>query len=234
MTDVELATRFVRWYGGEPGDRIKTIFPIAPYILMDIAYQSYLKYVAPLKVSGRIKQYRNRWIAAYNAFNRQLFLPFKEEEYDEVVDRMDILEEYLRGSVSTLETALVNYLIGKVDGQEILVANVLMHNILAQSAQGWVTLSCQELTGQPAKSPELESICAWSIKFLQEYLPPNARVDTTQDPDICDAVDNFNKKIAKWIFNKEDITHVKDVLSSVSEIMDTDNMSDMIPSVGNG
>ena len=83
MINTELVTRFIRYYGGQISEERagNDITHVAPYILMDLAYQAYRKHIATLPVKGRAKQIRGFWSDAYNRFNAQLFLPFKEAEY---------------------------------------------------------------------------------------------------------------------------------------------------------
>lgn len=204
MTNAELVTRFIRYYGGEitEGKVGNDITPVAPYILMDVAYQSYCKHIAPLRVHGRAKQLRGYWADAYNRFNKQIFLPFKPEEYAEITDKMDEVEEYLTESVKAVETAIVAYLRGKIDREQETIASILLCNILAQAAQELIKIACESLTGKPAKSPELDSIRVFCLKFGAAYLPPEADVNTSHDPAVCEAVSGLSHKIAEWIFKQ--------------------------------
>ena len=204
MTNAELVTRFIRYYGGDISEETvgNDLTPVASYILMDIAYQSYRKHIAPLPVRGRVKQLRGYWSDAYNRYNRQLFLPFKESEYGEITDKMDEVEECTSEEVKALETAIISYLEGKIDHDEEIIASILLTNILAQTAQELTRIACQALTGQPAKSRELDTIRVYCIKFGTEYLPPQQRINTSEDPAVCEAVRVLTNKIARWIFGK--------------------------------
>lgn len=204
MTNAELVTRFIRHYGGQISEEIvgNDITPVAPYILMDIAYQSYRKHIEPIPVWGRVKQLRNRWSDAYNRYNRQLFAPFKEVEYGEITDKMDEIEDFIGEEVKALETAIVAFLDGKVDGDKEVIASILLTNILAQAAQELTKIACESLTGQPAKSRELDSIRVFCLKFGSAYLPPDRDINTSDDPDVCSAVYVLSHKIAKWIFEQ--------------------------------
>ena len=204
MDNAELVTRFIRYYGGEISeDKVgNDITPVSPYILMDVAYQSYRKHIEPLKVWGRAKQLRGYWAKAYNQFNRQLFLPFNASEYDEITDKMDEVEEYIGEEVKALETAIVTFLEDKIDRDRDAIASILLCNILAQASQELVKISCEKLTGKPAKAPELDSIRIFCLKFGEAYLPPDRDVNTSDDPAVCDAVSALSHKIAEWIFKQ--------------------------------
>lgn len=204
MTNAELVTRFIRYYGGEITEvRVgNDITPIAPYILMDVAYQSYCKHIVPLKVKGRAKQIRGYWKDAYNKFNAQLFLPFKPEEYAEITDKMDEVGEYLTDEVKALETAIIAFVSDKIDGEREVVASILLTNILAQAANELVCIASEGLTGQGAKSRELDAIRIWCIKFANAYLPPEGDINTSDDPTVCEAVSALSHKIARWIFEQ--------------------------------
>ena len=204
MTNGELVTRFIRYYGGEitEGRVGNDITPVAPYILMDVAYQSYCKHIAHLPVRGRVKQLRNRWTDAYNRYNRQLFLPFKEAEYGEITDKMDEVEEFIGDEVRCLETAIVAHLRGRIESGEETIASILLTNILAQAAQELTRIASKSLTGQESESPELNSIRVFCLKFGSAYLPPERNVNTSDDPIVCDAVRALSLKIAKWIFEQ--------------------------------
>ena len=204
MTNAELVTRFIRYYGGQISEEKvgNDITPVAPYILMDVAYQSYCKHIAPMQVWGRVRQLRNRWSDAYNRYNRQLFLPFREDEYGEITDKMDEIEEYVGDEVGTLERAIIAYLDGKIDGDREIIASILLINILAQAAQELTKIACESLTGKPAKSPELDTVRILCLKFGSAYLPPKQNVNTSDDPDVCSAVYELSHKIAKWIFEQ--------------------------------
>ena len=202
MTNGELVPRFIRHYGGRPAKTIEDITPIAPYILMDVAYQSYRKHIAPLKVTGMAKQLRNRWSKAYHLFNMQVFLPFNDEERDSVVDRMDAIEEYLSDEVKALEDAIIRFLDGKIVYDREVIASVLLNNILAQASNELIFIAAKGLTGQGARSRELDTIRVLCIKFANVYLPPEGDINTSDDPAVCDAVSALSHKIAKWIFEQ--------------------------------
>lgn len=202
MTNGELVTRFIRYYGGRPSKTIEDITPIAPYILMDVAYQSYRKHIAPLKVKGMAKQLRNRWAKAYHLFNMQVFLPFNDDERDSVVDRMDAIEEYLSDEVKALEDAIIRFLYGKIVYDREVIASVLLNNILAQASNELIFIAAKGLTGQGARSRELDTIRVLCIKFANTYLPPEGDINTSDDPTVCDAVSALSHKIAKWIFEQ--------------------------------
>lgn len=204
MTNAELVTRFIRYYGGEISEAMvgNDITPVAPYILMDVAYQSYCKHIAPLQVKGRAKQIRRYWAEAYNLFNSQLFLPFKEAEYGEITDKMDEVWDYLTDEVKALETAIIAFISDKIDGEREVVASILLTNILAQAANELVCIASEELTGQSAKSRELDAVRIWCIKFANAYLPPEGDINTSDDPEVCKAVSELSNKIARWIFEQ--------------------------------
>jgi len=204
MTNAELVTRFIRFYGGQISEDSvgNDITPVAPYILMDVAYQSYCKHIAPLKVRGRAKQLRGYWSDAYNKFNRQLFLPFNATEYGEITDKMDEVEDYIGEDVKAVETAILAYLDGKIDRDQEAIASILLCNILAQASQELVKISCEKLTGKPAKAPELDSIRIFCLKFGTAYLPPEGDINTSEDPAVCDAVYALSHKIAEWLFKQ--------------------------------
>lgn len=205
MTNAELVTRFIRYYGGEiTEERVgNDITPVAPYILMDIAYQSFCKHISPLKLTGLAKVCWRRWAKSYRDFNKQIFLPFKIEEYDAVTDRMDEIGEYLADEIKGVEDAVMAYLDGILgpNAKEVFTC-VLLNNILAQSANELICIASEGLTGTPAKSRELDGVRIWCIKFANAYLPPSGDIDTSNDPGVCDAVSALSKKIAKWIFKQ--------------------------------
>lgn len=204
MTNAEIVTRFIRHYGGQITEEKvgNDITPVAPYILMDISYQSYCKHIAPIDARHIVKKLRSQWSDAYNRYNRQLFLPFKEEEYGEITDKMDEIEEFVGDEVKALETAIISHLEGKIDRDKEIIASILLTNILAQAAQELTKIACQSLTGQPAKSRELDTIRIYCLKFGSAYLPPEKNINTSEDPDVCAAVSALTHKIAKWIFEQ--------------------------------
>lgn len=200
MTNGELVKRFIEYYGGKPGNVGNDITPIAPYILMDLAYQSYRKHIAPLPVRGRAKQLRTYWSSAYHKFNSQIFLPFNTAERDEVIDRMDDIEDYLSEEITELENAITAYLETKNVRNTEVITCAILNNILAQSAQELIRIASTSLTGQPAESRDLDGVRIFCIKFATEYLPPDEYIDTSSDERVNNAVDALSHKIALWIF----------------------------------
>ena len=204
MDNADIVTRFIRYYGGQiTREQVgNDLTPVAPYILMDVAYQSYRKHILPLPVKGRAKQLRGYWASAYNRFNRELFLPFRPEEYDDIIDKMDEVEDFIGEEVKTLENAIVAFLDGKIEHDREVIASILLCNILAQAAQELICISCEKMTGKPAKAPELDSIRIFCLKFANEFLPPEGDINTSEDPAVCEAVSKLSHKIAEWIFRQ--------------------------------
>ena len=202
MKNGEIVTRFWEYYGGKPIDFGNDITLIAPYILMDVAYSSYRKHIEPINVTGRAKQIRGYWRKAYNQFNSQIFLPFKPEEYEDIVSLMDDIEEYLSGEVKDLEDAIVAYLDGKIEYDKDVVASALLTNILSQASNELICIASEGLSGQPAKSRELDAIRVWCIKFVNEFLPIEGTINTSEDEAVCNAVLALSNKIAQWIFKQ--------------------------------
>ena len=202
MTNSELVSRFLGYYGHGAIDARGDITPVAPFILMDMAYQSYCKHIAPLPVKGMAKRARSCWEDAYRRFNKKLFLPFAPQEWDDIVDRMDDIEEFLREEGVALEEAIFTYLEGKVDVGRDVIASVLLSNILSQAANELVRITNSTIIGRNLGDKDLDSIRIWCIKFANFYLPLDGDVNTSEDIGVCKAVSALSHKIAEWIFKQ--------------------------------
>ena len=104
--------------------------------------------------------------------------------------------------VMAVEKAIISFVSDRVkDGREV-VASILLTNILAQAANELICIASEGLTGQKAKSRELDAVRIWCIKFANVYLPPEGDINTSDDPAVCDAVSALSHKIAQWIFEQ--------------------------------
>lgn len=203
MTGTELTDAYMRHIGyrRRGGDGMTLLLP---FIILDAMYQIYRTSVAPLNVSHEAKQMRNRWIDAYNLFNRDFFSAFTQEQQDEIIDRMDSFGEYIHNDIEIARIQVMNIMKNDDTEMQIKISSIMMCNILAQAANSIWTNSYVRSDGKPLRNRYIDTIERMSYKFMNSLHGNRYHIDPNQNDALCKSVTVLCRRIVKWL--NEDFT----------------------------
>lgn len=134
MTDREIIDYFLSSMGRK---RIKgdSAAPLVPFLLMDLVYSTFRKYIAPMDLKFRAKQLREKWRTAYNQMNHAFFSVFNDEQQEYIIGRMDDMEKTLEHDLLILKIAVMERLNFEALEKQEIHAVLVMCNVLTQTAQ---------------------------------------------------------------------------------------------------
>lgn len=134
-----------------------------PMLLMDAMNMLYDEYIAPLPLRHEQKRLRSWWHEAYMQFVAQAFMPFDDEQKDELVTKMLEFEDDIHNEVEMFRAASMNHFMGYDADVRITLSAILACNALAQSAQ--ILYKAQH-----RKENKDIALCEqWSLKLLNKY-----------------------------------------------------------------
>lgn len=121
----------------------KSLLPLAPYLLMDVALSVWTDEIAPVKFDRKelneLARAKDRWEAAYNLFNRTFFATFKgkggDDREDEVIAFMDSFSEYIANQVTVTKVQAMDIVKGEDLSHQRYVSSLLVCNALSFYAE---------------------------------------------------------------------------------------------------
>jgi hypothetical protein len=171
-----------------------------PMLLMDAMNMLYDEYIAPLPLRHEQKRLRSWWHDAYMQFVAQAFMPFNDDQKDELVTKMLEFEDDIHDEVEMFRVASMNHFMGYDTDVRIALSAILACNALAQSAQ--ILYKAQH-----RKENKSIALCEqWSLKLLNKYgddvldrtvkqIDLNSHQDTMlASKKMCSAVVKFAEK----------------------------------------
>ena len=174
--------------------------PFMPMLLMDAMNMLYDEYIAPLPLRHEQKRLRSWWHEAYMQFVAQAFMPFDDDQKDELVTKMLEFEDDIHDEVEMFRVASMNHFMGYDTDIRITLSAILACNALAQSAQ--ILYKAQH-----RKENKSIALCEqWSSKLLDKYgddvldrtvrqIDINSHQDTMlASKKMCSAVVKFAEK----------------------------------------
>ena len=134
-----------------------------PMLLMDAMNMLYDEYIAPLPLRHEQKRLRSWWHEAYMQFVAQAFMPFDDDQKDELVTKMLEFEDDIHNEVEMFRVASMNHFMEYDTDARITLSAILACNALAQSAQ--ILYKAQH-----RKEDKGIALCEqWSLKLLNKY-----------------------------------------------------------------
>ena len=171
-----------------------------PMLLMDAMNMLYDEYIAPLPLRHEQKRLRSWWHEAYMQFVAQAFMPFDDDQKDELVTKMLEFEDDIHDEVEMFRVASMNHFMVYDTDVRITLSAILACNALAQSAQ--ILYKAQH-----RKENKSIALCEqWSLKLLNKYgdnvldrsvrqIDLNSHQDTMlASKKMCSAVVKFAEK----------------------------------------
>lgn len=137
MTNEEITKRYLAYRGMTriTNRRDDGFMPILPIYIMDVVYEIYCKYVAPVKPRFDMKKAKNDWREAYNLFDRDFHRAFTQDEWADIADQMDAFREYI-GNELTIAVVNVMDCFSQFDlDQQQALASLAIADVLAVTAQ---------------------------------------------------------------------------------------------------
>lgn len=177
--------------------------PILPFFMLDAMYQILKRDLWPVESRHEAKRERTLWLNSYNAFNRDFFSAFDDDQKDYIIDLMDSFESYINNDVIVARVAIMNQIKQyglEFEDQKVLSSFMLCH-ILAQTAKiTWNAIYKTKYCG-PRASVYLDSILKHSSRWMNLYFASksDAHINPNNDKQICLAVDILCKKMVNFI-----------------------------------
>lgn len=178
MTINEMVNRYIQYLSKNKGPRYNagSAEPILPFLLADIAYQEHNMYVSTANLKQRMKEMDNTWRAAYRQFNMSFFCAFKREEWEDITDLMDSLQQAVANDIVIVRSKIMQVMKDVPFEDEKLVSSLLVCHIFAQYAQrAWGDVYKSEvisITGRhkrPNANKQLDIIKDVSFRMAREH-----------------------------------------------------------------
>ncbi len=201
MTNDEMVDKWLASIGMKrvQGHTLETILP---FLMLDVNYQIFLKTVRPLESKHEMKLWKQRWIDAYNRLNKQFFRAFTVDEQNEVVDKMDDFDNWIANDVMIAKVQIMNFLQDLDFDIQKTCAELMIANIMAQSAQ-IVWGNCYKTsTLYNQKNMDIQAIEKASSRFMNLFhsAVSDRHVNPNQSKPIVAAVDVLCQKMIKWLY----------------------------------
>ncbi len=185
-----------------------SVEPIMPHLLADIAYQIFLKDIAPLPLRHQMKQMATDWKKRYGLFNRPIFSFLTQDESVELTDWMDSVSEYLANEITMIRAKIIEVLseIPSFEDKRI-VSSLLLCNIFAEYAEcayhkvffvpKQTYFGAKEM---PLSNPDLCYLRDLSYRMALRYIKeiPGGDINI-QHPDVNGLFGVVAKKIYGWL-----------------------------------
>lgn len=222
MTNSELVNKFLQ-HRGYSEIKGESLLPIMPYIVMDVVYNMYNKTIRPIPARHKLKKLKTTWEDAYNRFDRVFLAAFTPDEQNEIMDKMDSLEDYIANAKTIALVQTMNcFSFLTLEQQQVLacanVCNLLTH----YAAQIWSNvyknydlhkgsarkpgIQYYEIKGKiyretPNRSEELSAIERASEKLMDEYYKTVGGPDVNLQncPQMRDSCLSLVRKTYEWL-----------------------------------
>ena len=212
MTNTEITRRYLAYKGMKRVNDHEGFQPILPVYIMDVVYEIYCKYVQSTKPRFDLKKAKNEWRDGYNAFNKEFYQAFKEEEWDEIADKLDEFRTFINNELTVAIVSVMDcFKQFDLEKQQIL-ASLAIANILSITAQYmWgdiYKVFVRTASGFEKELPDINKQIAKIIRGIQNYTDlyylsiggEYVRIDATDN--VVKARDVLIRKIAKYLNKK--------------------------------
>lgn len=178
------------------------VAPIMPFIIMDSAYQLYLKYVLPYPSQREMKKSKNEWGKSYKSFNSEFFSTLDNDQRDLMMDILDEFEEETKDKRDIVFFQLLRLLPTNidVDKRKILASCMTMEVITQSAIIVWEQI--YEGAYRIDRHNRFLEGCAKQIGIFKNLLYGNSHghIDPNKDEQVTKAVDVLCSKQINFIF----------------------------------
>ena len=211
MTRKEIVEKYVSGYGyrlvsGE------TLEPIMPVLVLDLMYQIHNEWLAET-AKGFVRKNRyhhQKWMEAYNAFNRRFYGAFTVDEYDEACFLMDDFESVMANDLTIARVAVMGCFPELETDQRIAlgtisvcntlchIANAFWHNVFRKPHRD---VTGMVVVGDPLPNADIESMIHHSIRLMNEYYRSigGKRPPAIAPKSVVDTIDVMIRHIWGWL-----------------------------------
>ena len=174
--------------------------PLLPFLILDVEYQLYLKYILPLECAHESARWKKEWGRTYTALNNSFFSAFDDDQCEAVIDRMGSLEEYVSDSIEQTRAAASDYLSKFVPHDKINVVSVCMVcSVLAQSAGIIWDSIYRDASGRGIPHRGIDRLIHAISAFLNSWHKPSQYINCNDDPTVDSAVVALQARLVGWL-----------------------------------
>ena len=172
---------------------------VIPFIVLDIVYDLYGKYIRPLDVKFKLNQIKKLWKKSYDTINKDFFAHFSPDEIDWVIDFMDDFTTYLHNDITILRIQMLTQMNGIDDNGKDVVVAASLAGMLSDAALTYLVETYKRTIKKIVDFPVLRDLSRYSYLFASEYyrMHGNGNVSFNTDQ-ITLAVQAVCNKIAKY------------------------------------
>ena len=201
MTNDEMVDK---WLASIDMKRVQghTLETILPFLMLDVNYQILQSTVKPIDSKHEMQTQKSRWSDASNRLYKRFFRAFTVDEQNEVIDKMDDFENWIANDVMIAKVQIMNFLQDLDFDIQKTCAELMIANIMAQSAQ-IVWGNCYKTsTMHNQKNMDIQAIEKASSRFMNLFhsAVSNRHVNPNQSKPIVAAVDVLCQKMIKWLY----------------------------------
>lgn len=200
MTNREMVNVFFERHGYKLVKEGDNFAPILPYIIMDECYSLYRRVILPIECGFEMKRARKIWSESYNAFNKDFFNCYGEEQRAELIEKMDNFEEYIAKDEMIAKVQIMNQFPDEPLDRQNVIATCILCSILVQSAQIVWARIYKNSQRRGMENMDLKNIRKGINGFANLYYGKeklNIKVD--DNPEVCKAVNVLCRKMIKWL-----------------------------------
>ena len=212
MTQRELTEKWLRSIGRhlEGGTRKgDDLAAILPFLILDMFYSYYQKGIAKHPLHHESKALARKMSVAYNRINKSFFAAFSPDEWDEVIDVMDTLEDYVANDVTIAETGVWN--VFKTYPETDYLVALYMCNMLAKAAQTVWMVVYRNARREPVANRDIDTLL-YTSKRLAELELGSTEIDARDEAKVRNlraATDILGRKIVQFV-REQPTTKIKD------------------------
>lgn len=214
ITNKELVNAFYRAHGCRGQKDANDIGPLLPFLLGDIGYNCWRKFIVPLDLKFELKKMRNEVYRTYTKFNKDLFGVYGAEYRDAIIEKMDEMEEAIENDCLVMRATIMRSLQGDSVSFKVKesFAAVLMFWDLAKCALDVWGEFYKNFDGSEQVNPHLKKLLIQLERFVNEYLRQNRFVGKLSEKDneeIGKCATILQRRIVDWL--------IKDMKNEESE-----------------
>lgn len=201
LVDIYMAHRGLRRLRGSEKD----FSPLLPFLMLDAQKSIYDRAIKPLECAHQQKLFRKRWNTAYCNFNKDFFRCYNRDQQDAIIEKMDDYEAYIQKDMTIAKISIMNCVKDEsLERQEIL-ADCMLCNILAQSAQLVWGRVYKRSRGKEEESPYIRDVQKWSYEFMNAYYGTNKpHINCNESKVVCNAVDILCQTMIKYLYKDDE------------------------------
>ena len=206
MTNRQMVDKYLASIGMKLVQGGGTLEPILPFFMTDVAFNMWMKDIAPIPCRHELKKLKKDWLSTYSRFNRRFFNAFTIDEQDEIIDKMDSFDSYIDNHVMIAKVQIMNIMNDLEFEDAVRCSSLIIINIMCQSAGIVWRNVYKNGRMQDRNNPEITALERLSSRFMNGYHSAisDKKVNPNESKPIVDAVDILCQKLIKWLYVDRD------------------------------